>query len=279
MIESIITISIAALLAGFIFSMPIAGPISILVVSNALKGKLRYCNMVCLGASVADFIYVFIAVFGLTKLYSYYEPAIPYIYAAGSLLFFFLGYKIIRTKIDIEHLENRTPLSEKIEKKERGAFYTGFMINALNPTLFLGALTSSFFVITFIASMGFQTGGLAVKMNQRANEVVKIEGSKTDNNQSFALRKFEAFQERNRKEHLQDQTIYPSSFHMVISICYAFFLSAGIITWLSLMSFLIVRYRQNINITVISAMIKGLGGLLWLMGVYFGYLSLRIFIF
>jgi threonine/homoserine/homoserine lactone efflux protein len=279
MIESIITISIAALLAGFIFSMPIAGPISILVVSNALKGKLRYCNMVCLGASVADFIYVFIAVFGLTKLYSYYEPAIPYIYAAGSLLFFFLGYKIIRTKIDIEHLENRTPLSEKIEKKERGAFYTGFMINALNPTLFLGALTSSFFVITFIASMGFQTGGLAVKMNQRANEVVKIEGSKTDNNQSFALRKFEAFQERNRKEHLQDQTIYPSSFHMVISICYAFFLSAGIITWLSLMSFLIVRYRQNINITVISAMIKGLGGLLWLIGAYFGYLSLRIFIF
>ena len=51
MLESILTISIAGLLAGFIFSMPIAGPISILITSNALKGRLRYCNLVNLGAS------------------------------------------------------------------------------------------------------------------------------------------------------------------------------------------------------------------------------------
>jgi threonine/homoserine/homoserine lactone efflux protein len=66
MIESIITISITGLLAGFIFSMPIAGPISILITSNALKGRLRYCKLVSLGASFADFTYVFIAVFGLS---------------------------------------------------------------------------------------------------------------------------------------------------------------------------------------------------------------------
>ncbi|MCX6326482.1 MAG: LysE family transporter, partial [Bacteroidia bacterium] len=95
MIESIITMSIAGLLAGFIFSMPIAGPISILITSNALKGRLRYCNWVSLGASIADFTYVFIAVFGLTKLYSLYKPAVPYIFSAGSIFFFYLGYKII----------------------------------------------------------------------------------------------------------------------------------------------------------------------------------------
>jgi hypothetical protein len=43
MIESIITMSIAGLLAGFIFAMPITGPISILITSNAFKGRLRYC--------------------------------------------------------------------------------------------------------------------------------------------------------------------------------------------------------------------------------------------
>ena len=73
--ESIITIAITGLFAGFIFAMPIAGPISILITSNALKGRLRYCNLVSLGASVADFTFVFIAVFGLTRLYSLYAPA------------------------------------------------------------------------------------------------------------------------------------------------------------------------------------------------------------
>lgn len=276
MLESIINVSIAGLVAGFIFSMPIAGPISFLVVSNALKGRLRYCNFVSLGASIADFIYVFIAVFGLTNLYSLYKPAIPYIFAAGSALFFFLGYKLIQTRIDIEHLGNRNLLSERIERKERGGFYTGFMINALNPTLFIGALTSSFFVITFISSMGFHTGGLGIKMDQRADEIVKIEGRKPDSQQNYAIKKFEDFQERKRKEHLPDQTVYPSSFHLLISICYAFFLSAGIIIWLSLMAFLIVRYRQQLNIVVISGTIKTLGVLLWLVGVYFGFLSLRI---
>ena len=91
MCESIITIAITGLVAGFIFAMPIAGPISILITSSALKGRLRYCNLVSLGASFADFTFVFIAVFGLTKLYSLYTPAIPYMFAAGSLFFFYLG--------------------------------------------------------------------------------------------------------------------------------------------------------------------------------------------
>src|SRR5674536_284082 len=99
--ESIITMSIAGLLAGFIFSMPIAGPISILITSNALKGRLRYCNLVNLGASIADFAYVFIAVYGLTKLYSFYKPIIPYIFSFGSLLLIYLGYKIYLSLIHI----------------------------------------------------------------------------------------------------------------------------------------------------------------------------------
>src|SRR5664279_824754 len=106
MFESIITMSIAGFLTGFIFSMPIAGPVSIMITSNALKGRLRYCNLFNIGASLADFIYVFIAVFGLTRLYTYYKPIIPYIFLFGCLLLFFLGYKIFRTKFDIDHLED-----------------------------------------------------------------------------------------------------------------------------------------------------------------------------
>jgi threonine/homoserine/homoserine lactone efflux protein len=271
MVESIITISIAGLLAGFIFSMPIAGPISILITSNALKGRLRYCNLVSIGASIADFSYVFIAVFGLTKLYSLYKPAIPYIFSFGSIFFFYLGYKIIKTKIDIEHL------AEKIKKREKGAFYTGFMINFLNPTLFIGVLTSSFFVISLVASMGFHTGGLAGKMDQNVKEISNIEGKKIENTQVLSIKQFDNIQIGKNKDQQQDQTKYPASFHLVISLCYALFLSLGSIIWFFLMTFLIVRFRKRININVISVFIKSLGVVLGLFGLYFGYQAARMF--
>lgn len=275
MVESIITMSIAGLLAGFIFSMPIAGPVSILITSNAFKGKLRYCNLVTLGASLADFTYVFIAVFGLTRLYSLYKPAIPYILSAGSLFFFYLGYKIIRTKIDIEHLEDKSHLAEKIKNRDKGAFYTGFMINFLNPTLFIGVLTSSFFVISFAASLGFHTGGLAFKMNQNVKEISNIEGRKLDTS-TIIVQKFENIQILKNKEREDEQTDFPANFHLLISICYAFFLSVGSIIWFYLMAFLIVRFRQRISIKIITAVISSLGVVLCLFGVYFGYLAVKI---
>ncbi len=191
MIESIITISVAGFLAGFIFSMPIAGPISILITSNALKGRLRYCLLVSIGSFIADFTYVFVAVFGLTKLYSFYKPAIPYIFAVGSLFFFYLGYRIIRTKLDIENLRDKSHLTEKIQKRGKGAFFTGFMINFLNPTLFIGLLTSSFFVISLVASLGLNTGGLAGIMDHNVKEISNIEGRKIEISKSLPAEKFD----------------------------------------------------------------------------------------
>ncbi|TAL66698.1 MAG: hypothetical protein EPN88_07985 [Bacteroidetes bacterium] len=276
MVESILTISIAGLLTGFIFSMPIAGPISILITSNALKGRLRYCTLVNLGASFADFAYVFIAVFGLTKLYSFYKPAIPYIFSFGSILLIFLGYKIFITKIDIEHLEDKSHITEKIQRKEKGAFYTGFMINFFNPTLFIGWVTSSLLVISFIASMGFNTGGLAVKIGENAKEISTIEGTKIENSQSSALKQFENIQILKRNKGKEEQIIFPSYFHLAISLCFAFFISVGSIIWFYLLAFLIVRFRKRINIKIISGFIKSLAVVLCLFGFYFGYVAIRM---
>ncbi|MBK8881789.1 MAG: LysE family transporter [Bacteroidales bacterium] len=276
MLESILTISVAGLVAGFIFSMPIAGPISILITSNALKGRLRYCILVSIGASIADFTYVFIAVFGLTKLYSLYKPAIPYIFAMGSLFFLYLGYRIIRTKIDIENLEDKSHLTEKIQKKGKGGFFTGLMINFLNPTLFIGVLTSSFFVISLIAALGLNTGGLAGKMDQNLKEISVIEGGVLDNSNVLTIDKFDNIQNLTGKTHHQDQTIYPAYFHLVISTCYAVFLSLGSIIWLYMLSYLIVRFRQRINIRIVTVFIRSLGIVLSIFGLFFAYLSVRM---
>jgi threonine/homoserine/homoserine lactone efflux protein len=276
--ESILTISIAGFLAGFILSMPIAGPISILITSNALKGRLRYCNLISIGASIADFAYVFVAVYGLTRLYSLYKPAIPYIFLVGSLFFFYLANKIIKTKIDIEHLEDKTHLSEKIEKREKGAFYTGFMINFLNPTLFIGVLTSSFFVISLVAAMGFHTGGLAVRLDKNIEEISSIEGVGIEKPQGLSIAQFDKIQIGKNIEQKPDETTYPAYFHMVISICYALFLSLGCAAWFFLMAFLVVRFRSRISIRVISVFIKSLGVLLGIFGLYFGYQAVLMFI-
>jgi threonine/homoserine/homoserine lactone efflux protein len=278
LLESIFTISITGLLAGFIFSMPIAGPVSILITSNALKGRMRYCVLASIGAFIADFIYVFIAAFGLTKLYSFYKPVMPYIFAFGSLFFIYLGYRIIRTKVDIENLEDKSHLTEKIQNKEKGAFYTGFMINFLNPTLFIGVVASSFFVISLIASLGFNTGGLAGKMNQNVKEISKIEGKEIDTQKVLSIEQFNNVQILKSKDHLQDQTIYPAFFHLIISICYAFFLSSGTIIWFYLLALMIVRYRSRINIKIILGIIKSLGAVLCLFGLFYCYLSVKMFI-
>jgi len=276
--ESIVTMSIAGFITGFLFSMPIAGPVSIMITSNALKGRLRYCNLFNLGASLGDFIYVFIAVFGLTKLYAFYKPIIPYIFSIGALLLIFLGYKIFRTKFDIEHLEDKIHVSDKTEKKERGAFYTGFMINFLNPTLFIGWLTSSLLVISIIAALGFHTGGLAVKIDQNAKEISNIEGKKIESNHDSVIKKIDNFQLLKIKEHKVDQTVFPPSFHLVISICYAFFIALGSIVWFYLLTYLIVRYRTRINIKIIAGFVKSLGVFLCFIGSYFGYQAIRMFI-
>jgi threonine/homoserine/homoserine lactone efflux protein len=277
--ESIITMSIAGLLAGFIFSMPIAGPISILITSNALKGRIRYCNLVNIGASFADFTYVFVAVYGLTKLYSFYKPVIPYIFSFGAILLCFLGYKIFRTNIDIEHLEDKSHLTEKIKKKEKGAIYTGFMINFFNPTLFIGWLTSSLLVITLLAAMGFHTGGLAVKIDQNAKEISSIEGRVINNSQSLNIQQIENIQLPKLKNHKEEPAEYPPHFHMLISFCYAFFISVGSIIWFYFLALMIVRFRKRINIKVISVFVKGLAAILCTIGLYFGYQAIRMFIY
>jgi threonine/homoserine/homoserine lactone efflux protein len=278
MIESLVTMSIAGFCAGFIFSMPIAGPISILITSNALKGRLRYCNLVNIGASIADFAYVFIAVFGLSKLYSFYKPAIPYIFSFGAILLFFLGFKIIRTRIDIEHLEDKSHLTEKIKKKEKGAFYTGFMINFLNPTLFVGWFTSSLLIISVVAALGFQTGGLSDKINQNAKEINTINGGKIDTLKSLSFKQFDIIQKPIVRKQTETPIKFPEHFHLAISICFAFFISVGNITWLYILASLITRYRQNINIKLINNIIHALGIILCLIGIYFGTMAIRMFI-
>jgi hypothetical protein len=151
------------------------------------------------------------------------------------------------------------------------------MINFLNPTLFIGWLTSSFFVISFIATLGFHTGGLAIKINQNVKEISSIEGRQIENSH-LSLKQFDSIQPLKSKETTAEQATFPAYFHLVISICYAFFIAVGSVIWFYLLTYFFVRFRQRINIRIISYVIYSLGVVLCLFGLYFGYLAVRMFL-
>jgi threonine/homoserine/homoserine lactone efflux protein len=276
MTSSLITISITGLLAGFIFSMPIAGPISILITTNALRGRLRYCNRVNLGASIATFTYVFIAVFGLSKFYLSYKPAIPYLFLLGCMFLLFLGYRIFTCKFDFEHLEDKSYFNEKIKNKEIGGFYTGCIINFLNPTLFLGWLTSTFLVISFVTSLGLNTGGLNKFVNQSVKEIGRIDSSTIEITGIFPVNNSDLINTQEVENYSEGQADSQENFHLLISVLYAFFISAGSIIWFYMLALITKRFRQYINLKYLSAFIRSMGIVLSIFGLYFGYLGSKM---
>ncbi len=274
MTESILTISLAGLLAGIIFSMPIAGPISILITTNALKGKIPYCNRVNLGASFGTFTYVFFAVYGLTKLYPYYKPAVPYLFCFCALFLIFLGIKIFRTKLDIEHIEDKSHLTEKVKKIGKGGFYTGFMINFLNPTLFIGWLTSTFLIISFVSSLGFNTGGLDIYVKESVKEISSLNSSAADDLKELSEGSNEiALNIKKNTVNRDHITRFPRHFHLFISLLYALFITAGSLIWFYFLALIIGRFRKTFNTKFLMVFVKGLGIVLCLFGLYFGYLA------
>ena len=273
MTESIITMSVAGLLAGIVFSMPIAGPVSILITTNALKGRINYCNKVNAGASLATFTYVFFAVYGLTKLYPYYKPAIPYLFFFCSVFLFILGIIIFRTKFDIEHIEEKNNISVKVKKMEKGGFYTGCIINFMNPTLFFGWLTSTFLVISFVSSLGFSTGELDNFVNQSVKEISSLNSSAADELKDLTNDNY--FMEENRmiKQKPTVNAEFPKYFHLIISLIYAFFIATGSIIWFYFLAMFLGHFRKKINIRYLSLFVKSLGIVLCFFGLYFGYLA------
>jgi threonine/homoserine/homoserine lactone efflux protein len=275
LLDSLITISIVGLIVGFIFSMPIAGPISILVTSNALKGRIKYCNLATLGASFADFVYVFAAVYGLTKFYSAYKPFIPYILLVGTFFLLYLGYKISKTKVDLEHIDDKNQLSGKV-KKERDGFWTGFLLNFLNPTLFLGWLSSSFIVISVVAALGFNTGGLDKSVDHSFQTINKKGDDIALRNKTLSYLHIDST--RFNKTESVSAPQFPKYFPLILSACYAFFLSLGSIIWFFYLAFLLNKNRHRININAVNSIIRALGWVLCVFGLFLGYKAITMLI-
>lgn len=271
MLEILITISIVGLIAGIVFSVPVAGPISIFVASHGLKGNLRYCAMAAVGAAIVDFLYCFIAVFCFTQLYALYQHIIHVIFLLGSIFLFVIGYKIMRTKLELPGLGDAAAAPQKM--KEKGGFRIGFMLNLLNPSLFVGWLFSSLLIMSIVSSLGFNTGGLdsILDRNMKAiHHAGHVQPAPTPGQKAeMQLAKLPLTKASTSANGQKSKSFF--SFSLLISLCYAFFVAVGTIIWFYFFSFLLVTYRKRLKTATIERLIRSLGFALVCFALFLSY--------
>ena len=277
MLESFIVLSFAGLITGILFSIPAAGPVTILIVSNALKGKQRYCHRVAYGAAVADLIYTFIAVYAFAQLYRYYNPYVPYIEAVAAVFLVFIGIRMFRTRIDFEHMDDKNLLKDKI--RNTGGFRTGMMVNLLNPALFIGWLISSFLVITLISSMGFNTGGLSEQINETLQNI----DDQTISNQIEQKRQALENLMENMKNHADSVYEGPvkrssANGHLFFfSFVFALMVTIGSTVWFYMLANFMISRRKIFRISTINKIVNILGIGLIVIAVYLAFDAVNLF--
>ena len=266
MLEIILTLFLVGAIAGIIYSMPIAGPISIIVVSNAFQGKVRFCLRTALGASIIESIVVFIVVYGIAALLDLYQPIIPYFLFTGAVFVIVIGLRILKQKIDLKSLESNNIITDKY--KNRGGMRTGIVLNLTNPSLLINWFIASFMTLSFVASIGLNIGGLDMILNQNIESVSEITGAE-----------FEQFENGNSviEDNLNNEgngKVTP----LVMSFAFALGVGAGVYTWLHTLTKIIIKYRDKIKISILNKLIFSLGIVLIFIGIFLGYRAVSFFI-
>jgi threonine/homoserine/homoserine lactone efflux protein len=133
---SFLIVSVVALIIGFVGSLPLAGPIALLVVSNGVNGKYNDALLTALGAAVAEGAYAFLAFWGFATFLARYPLVVPISHGVTAALLLALG---------VRFLFFRAKTSNEADSAKRAAsFWTGLSISAVNPTLLVtwGAVTT-----------------------------------------------------------------------------------------------------------------------------------------
>ncbi len=262
MIESVITLSLIGFAAGFLLSVPVAGPIAALIVSSALRDKLRYAIRVAIGSSFVEFFYVFLAMFGVTYLMKYYQPFIPYLFIAGGVLIIVVAFRIFRVVFKISEID------EDFNGEQKGGLRAGIAINATNPTLFFGWLTTSFIILSFASSVGLNTGGLDVILEENVTEISHYTETELTQLEKTKILD-EAIKNRPRNEVKPEHAV-------ILSFFYALSVSIGSFVWFFIFSRFVNRHRAKINTDYLNYFMKAMGVFLFFLSGYFLYMGVKL---
>ena len=123
---------VVAALIGFLFgligSMPVAGPIAVIVFARGVEGRFRSGLAVGVGGALAETIYAFLAFWGFSAFLAQYPWVLPASRAVAAVVLTALGIAFLRR----QELAAQAPPAQE---SWGGGFVLGFSITALNPTL------------------------------------------------------------------------------------------------------------------------------------------------
>lgn len=124
--------------AGFIGSMPLAGPVAVIVLDRAFRGERRGALFIALGAALAEAVHAMIVGLTLPVLLGRWPSVLVYARGAGAVLLLIVG-AVLAAKPRI--------VSATGAKQQRGNFVTGLAAAGLNPTLLASwtAVISAFY--------------------------------------------------------------------------------------------------------------------------------------
>jgi threonine/homoserine/homoserine lactone efflux protein len=124
----LIAVCVVALVFGFVGSMPLAGPIAIMAVARASRGKYSEALRVGLGAAAAEGLYAAVAFWGFTTFLANHAIVAPISRAVTAVVLVAIGVRFMFWK----------PTEGKdTQENKAGTALLGFSVSAINPTLLL----------------------------------------------------------------------------------------------------------------------------------------------
>ncbi|ATB30088.1 LysE family translocator [Melittangium boletus] len=114
---------------GFIGSMPLTGPVAVMVFSESLLKRYDVALRVGLGAALAESFYAAMAFWGFTHFFAEHPLVLPVSKALSAILLMVLGVYFARWSPEVEDVK---PSGDGEGMK---GFLVGFSVSAFNPTL------------------------------------------------------------------------------------------------------------------------------------------------
>jgi len=133
------------MMIGYIGSMPVAGPIALLVFGRGIENRPQNGLFLALGAAIAESVYAYLAFWGFSAFLTSYPWIETTARFGASVLLIALGVHFYRKRQTVA--EDAPPPSGVGNKR---SFFLGFTITALNPTL----IATWTFTVTTVYSFG-----------------------------------------------------------------------------------------------------------------------------
>lgn len=129
-----IAVLITGFVLGFVGSMPISGPISVLVLTMGLRGEFRRAIGVAAGGAAAEAVYAFLAFWGFSRYLTRYPALTGAARITAALILLGIGWSLVRRRAPPPRKRAAAPVRGRAA---HGGFIIGFSISILNPTLIL----------------------------------------------------------------------------------------------------------------------------------------------